>query len=509
SQFFNIYPAYDKETAAYNTERDGQLMLTKIMTPAQCFYNLAMLPGWQKWKPLYRYARITAKSGNLATINIEDIRSTQQNLNINYIKTMANVPIEYMSCNGGAFDIGDDVLVRFEAGLYSTATIIGFKEEPKGCGIVVEIHYKNGNKNKLCLFYNITKNQVEELINPQDTSQILQQPFDYSMITSVYEANSLKSAEINTIRFERFINGIKEYLEEKDESNYSTTTYWYSDEKCVSNDCGRYYCKKNLYRTEDSQDNTTNTTTIKHTNNLSSYGYPIDDYVYLDEKNKSYVFEEYWMASGVSYNIVKNCAPLVPPYIPYVGHQIIKQSCDSDNIVRFGCGNITTAEMLYSEMNKTWHTDFYHEEVKTLSPDQTEIIIEIIEDVSGWSYQVDYIDVLGITHFVSANNKETASFSKPNSIYLDSEKSKAVTTIDDNSFILFESFENFVTVNGVIKEVERVQQLHWNVGEAEQETFTVNNLTTLTTIDLINLFNLSSNAVSGIEKYFQMQQIYR
>ncbi|MFO7884816.1 MAG: hypothetical protein R6U68_08350, partial [Desulfobacteraceae bacterium] len=54
---FNIRPGYEGG-ATYDQGRDGQLVPTVIQTPAQAYYNLAMLPGWQKWMPTYRYATI-------------------------------------------------------------------------------------------------------------------------------------------------------------------------------------------------------------------------------------------------------------------------------------------------------------------------------------------------------------------------------------------------------------------------------------------------------------------
>ncbi|WP_024333125.1 hypothetical protein [Desulfotignum balticum] len=132
---FNIQPGYD-EKAVYDPARDGQLSPTMAITPAAAFYNLAMLPGWQKWKPTYRYGTITAIAGDLASVALEAVTSTQQALGINQASTLNNVPVEYMSCNGAAFAVGDEVLVKFTGQDWGRPVVVGFKDSPKMCGWV-------------------------------------------------------------------------------------------------------------------------------------------------------------------------------------------------------------------------------------------------------------------------------------------------------------------------------------------------------------------------------------
>lgn len=129
---FNIQPGYEAN-AEYNKSRDGQLVPTIVQTPAQAYYNLAMLPGWQKWKPTFRYATVTAIDGNLADISFESTKSTQQDLNVNQEEAISDVPIEYMDCDGIAFEVGDSVLVTFTGQDWNTPKIIGFKDHPKRC----------------------------------------------------------------------------------------------------------------------------------------------------------------------------------------------------------------------------------------------------------------------------------------------------------------------------------------------------------------------------------------
>jgi hypothetical protein len=112
------------------------------LTPAAAFYNLAMLPGWQKWKPTYRYGTITAIDGDTATLTLEAVTSTQQSLGVNQTSTLTNVPIEYMSCNGAAFEVGDEVLVKFTGQDWASPKIIGFKDNPVACEIPFYIRVK-------------------------------------------------------------------------------------------------------------------------------------------------------------------------------------------------------------------------------------------------------------------------------------------------------------------------------------------------------------------------------
>jgi uncharacterized coiled-coil protein SlyX len=83
----------------YDAEVDGQLNPAINQTPEQCFYNLAMLPGWQKWLPTYRFGTITAVDplNNTCSVTLEDIKSNQQGLSINKEASLSGVPVEYMT----------------------------------------------------------------------------------------------------------------------------------------------------------------------------------------------------------------------------------------------------------------------------------------------------------------------------------------------------------------------------------------------------------------------------
>jgi len=104
-----------------------------------------MLPGWQKWKPTYRYGAITALDGDTADVSLDSALSSQQGLNVNQAGVLTGVDIEYMSCDGAAFDVGDEVLIQFSGQDWASPKVIGFKEEPKACAIALKLTKINTN----------------------------------------------------------------------------------------------------------------------------------------------------------------------------------------------------------------------------------------------------------------------------------------------------------------------------------------------------------------------------
>jgi len=123
--------------AVYDANRDGQLQpaVGSRSAPAT-FYNLAMLPGWQKFKPTYRYGTISNIDTVLDTCDValEAAISSQQDLGVNQGTTLTGISVDYMSCNASAFTEGDEVLVEFVGQVWSGAKVVGFKDNPKGCG---------------------------------------------------------------------------------------------------------------------------------------------------------------------------------------------------------------------------------------------------------------------------------------------------------------------------------------------------------------------------------------
>lgn len=125
---------------------ESKLQPTQSSTPSGVFYNLAILPGWQRWKPTYRIGTITSISGDLCNVRLDTARSTAeannydgQKLNINPLVAggaalvLSNVPIEYMDgLNGSVFVVGDRVVIEFTAQLWAAPKVIGFETNPRG-----------------------------------------------------------------------------------------------------------------------------------------------------------------------------------------------------------------------------------------------------------------------------------------------------------------------------------------------------------------------------------------
>ena len=136
-----VRPGYESE-AEYQSQRDGQLTHTLAMTPAQAFYNAAMGAGWQKWMRIYRIGTITEIDGDTCSLDIEPVFSTQQGIDVTGQTSLAGVGIEYMNCNGAAFEVGDRVIVEFRnrtPGGEGTPVVIGFESEPKPCAFYIRI----------------------------------------------------------------------------------------------------------------------------------------------------------------------------------------------------------------------------------------------------------------------------------------------------------------------------------------------------------------------------------
>lgn len=123
----------DGAGAAYDAARDGQLQSPASSTPSAAFVNYALLPGVAKWRPRYRTGTITALDGDTCALTIAPARSTHQSFDANASGTLTGVPIEYMSCNGAAFQEGDDVIVEFTGQAWTAPTVVGFVRQPKRC----------------------------------------------------------------------------------------------------------------------------------------------------------------------------------------------------------------------------------------------------------------------------------------------------------------------------------------------------------------------------------------
>lgn len=108
-------------------------------SPAGTFVNLARMPGWQKYFPTYRAARITAidYEGNTCSVALLETTSTQKGLPINLPAGHDDVPVEYMTCHAGAFALNDEVVVAYAGQDWDSPKVIGFLHDPKACQMSV------------------------------------------------------------------------------------------------------------------------------------------------------------------------------------------------------------------------------------------------------------------------------------------------------------------------------------------------------------------------------------
>ena len=134
-----IFPGYDGGNS-YSQARDGQLFWREGQLPYQAYFNAAILPGVQRWHPQFRFATIESvdKEAHTATIAYASMDSSAQGLLItDPLAKRTDVPIEYMQCHSAAFDEGDEVLVELQERDWQQPRIIGFRDNPKPCSIIM------------------------------------------------------------------------------------------------------------------------------------------------------------------------------------------------------------------------------------------------------------------------------------------------------------------------------------------------------------------------------------
>jgi len=117
----------------------GAIVAREVQTGPQAFFNAAILPGWQKHKPTYRAGTIAALNRSLdqADVDLDPAKSSAQQLDINRSESLSAVPVQYMTCNASAFEVGDRVVVEFQGQSWDQPRVIGFVERPKRCERIV------------------------------------------------------------------------------------------------------------------------------------------------------------------------------------------------------------------------------------------------------------------------------------------------------------------------------------------------------------------------------------
>jgi len=115
---------------------DGVMTAREVQAPHQVFLNAALLPGWQRHMPTYRWGTVTGVNYDNQTLDVQlaPAESSAQQLNINQRTTRTAVPVHYMQCNALAFEIDDRVVVQFDGQDWSSPRVVGFLDNPKPCG---------------------------------------------------------------------------------------------------------------------------------------------------------------------------------------------------------------------------------------------------------------------------------------------------------------------------------------------------------------------------------------
>lgn len=114
---------------------DGVLGARELLDANQAFFNVAILPGWQKYKPNFRRGTITALNfdNNTANVSLAAHQSSAQRLNVDQQSSFVGIPVRYMTCNAQAFEVGDQVVVMFDDQDQSQPHVIGFVTDPRPC----------------------------------------------------------------------------------------------------------------------------------------------------------------------------------------------------------------------------------------------------------------------------------------------------------------------------------------------------------------------------------------
>jgi hypothetical protein len=105
------------------------------MSGPQAYLNAALLPGWQRHSPTYRWGTIhdIDTDTDRCRVNLASATSSAQNLPINQASVLTDVLVQYMTCNAAAFEEGDRVVVEFQGRDWSQPRVIGFLDNPRPC----------------------------------------------------------------------------------------------------------------------------------------------------------------------------------------------------------------------------------------------------------------------------------------------------------------------------------------------------------------------------------------
>jgi hypothetical protein len=133
-----LKPAFEG-SSHYEPVADGDLVNLEMMSPESTWFNLAVLPYLNKWKPKYRRGHITGTVGDLFTVELEETSTKYNAISVTPEKKgiLLNVPATYMECNAAAFQVGDFIIVEFIDRDLEKPKIIGFASDPRPCSGII------------------------------------------------------------------------------------------------------------------------------------------------------------------------------------------------------------------------------------------------------------------------------------------------------------------------------------------------------------------------------------
>ncbi len=119
----------------YDSQVHGHYVSPLVQTAYQTYFNAALLPGIQKFKPTYRRAFIYEidAANNTAIVGLVASRSKAQGISILPTAERIEAPIFYAPCDASAFKVGDYVIVQFLGQDVTRPAVIGFSENPRAC----------------------------------------------------------------------------------------------------------------------------------------------------------------------------------------------------------------------------------------------------------------------------------------------------------------------------------------------------------------------------------------
>lgn len=126
------------------TPADGILKTAKDPTPWGAFYNMAILPAMQKWRPRFKSGTISNLDKKSNTCSITFTPKEIHGVSVNKSAVVYGVSMSYLNCNAYAFDDGDLVVVEITGINHDNYEVIGFVSNPQGCDND-RIYFSNSN----------------------------------------------------------------------------------------------------------------------------------------------------------------------------------------------------------------------------------------------------------------------------------------------------------------------------------------------------------------------------